>query len=425
MTSLRNHLLFPLSLVALACSSDDGAAADTAGSSEGSTGGSTGSTTVTPTSTDGSSGSGGSSVGTTGEASTSAADDSAGSDSTTGTGEVWTAPSCAEITGTGAVTFTFDEGATLTPMDQQIQPVTYTFGLVALGRPGALLAGSGGEILASSDAGCSWHSIGDASGQDTAAVVLRAAGDTRAYGFGDNRLLLVRVDDEVITTLVSPTADAGIVGLGVDAGDPDHVRIGDSAGRLFDSTDAGATWNPIGQHAIDVDVLAYRAAFDPADLDHAMFGVMVDGAVVTSNGGDSWDAATGFGAGNANVFNLVFSPAQTDLVWAEGLDLADPEESTSRHIYRSDDGGLTFTAVVDSGDATLYNGNPLFPHPTDPDVLYFVFGSSFQGYGTDVYRYDHTDGSISSTHNMWHDVAAIEFLPGDPGVMYFGLSIEP
>jgi hypothetical protein len=53
-----------------------------------------------------------------------------------------------------------------------------------------------------------------------------------------------------------------------------------------------------------------------------------------------------------------------------------------------------------------------------------VFGSNFGGYGTDLYRYDHADATISLTHNKWHDTV-IEFLPGDPSWIYLGLSIEP
>jgi hypothetical protein len=242
--------------------------------------------------------------------------------------------------------------------------------------------------------------------------------------------LLVRVDGDgdgwTITTLDSPTdGENGIVGLAVDAGDPDHVRLGDALGRLWDSTDAGVTWEALGLPAIDPGGLAYRAVFDPQDLDHALFGLMVAGVRVTTDAGGAWAGATGFGAGNANGFSLAMSSAKPGLVWAEAFDLAEPDEAVARHIYRSDDGGASFTPVVDSDEATLYNGNPLFPHPTNPDLLYFVFGSNYAGYGTDVHRYDHATGDITITHNMWHDVAAIEFLPGDPGVMYFGLTIEP
>jgi hypothetical protein len=357
---------------------------------------------------------------TTGDDSTSTGEDT----DTTDTGVIeWQPPACDLVTGTGAVTFSADQGATLAPMDQKIVPVTYTFGLVALGKPGAMLAGSGAKILASADAGCSWHSIGDVGGGNTPAVVLRAAGDTRAYGFGDNDSVLVRVDDEVITTLKSPAGQDGIVGLGVDPNDPDHLRIGDTTGRLWDSDDAGASWSPSGVPAF-ADSWGYRAVFDPQDLDHALFGAMSQGALVSHDAGATWDSATGLSPGDANGFNLVVSPADGDVVWLEGLDLEDPNDQTSRHVYRSEDGGLSFAAVVEASEATLYNGNHLFAHPTDPEVLYFVFGANFGNYGTDLYRYDHAADEITLTHNKWHDTV-ITFLPGDPSFIYLGLSIEP
>lgn len=358
---------------------------------------------------------------TTGSTTDTTGDDTTGS--TTGMNEEWQPPACASVTGTGAVTFSFDQGATVAPMDQQIVPVHYTFGLVALGKPGAMLAGSGQQILASSDAGCSWHSIGMGAGPNAPALILRAAGDTRAYAFGDNDPTIVRVDDEQITKLSSPAGQEGIVGLGVDPNDPDHVRIGDTAGRLWDSTDAGMSWEPVGKAAF-AGSLAYRAAFDPQDIDHALFGALVEGVLVTHTAGEQWQKATGLGPGAANGFNLVVSPAASEIVWMEGLDLADPNEATSRHVYRSEDGGLSFTAVIDADEATLYNGNHLFPHPTDPDILYFVFGSNYANYGTDLFRYDYGADAITLTHNMWHDTV-ITFLPGDPSVIYLGLSIEP
>ena len=227
----------------------------------------------------------------------------------------------------------------------------------------------------------------------------------------------------MITKLTSPAGQEGIVGLGVDPDDPDNLRIGDSAGRLWDSNTAGMTWEPAGTPAF-MGSLAYRVAFDPQDIDHVLVGALAKGVLVSQDGGQKWTTATGLGSGNFNGFNLVVSPVDGDIVWVEGLDLGDPNEATSRHIYRSEDGGLGFVAVIDADEATLYNGNHLFAHPTDPALLYFVFGSNFGNYGTDLYRYDHAADTIDLTHNKWHDTI-IEFLPGDPSVMYLGLSIEP
>ena len=71
---------------------------------------------------------------------------------------------------------------------------------------------------------------------------------------------------------------------------------------------------------------------------------------------------------------------------------------------------------------TLTNGVLLVPHPSDADVLYFEFGTYFQGYGTDIYRYDHGTGDVTTTHNGYDDVSSIAFNPVDASVMYFGLT---
>ena len=333
----------------------------------------------------------------------------------------WAAPACAEVSGTGAVTFTHDQGATLAASDTQLVPTTYTFGVVALGRANTLVAASGNDILRSTDAGCTWTRIGD-SGDGT--MVLVAAGDDRAYGFGDNRTVLARIDGDTVTPLTDP-GTPGVVGLGVDPADPDHVRIGDGAGQLWDSTDAGVTWVRIGSPAATETSLAYRAVFDPRDLDHALFGLLGDGVAVSTDPEARWQSATGLAPdGRANGFNLAVSPVDGNVVWAEGLDIGIGDEESVRHVYRSTDGGATFTAVIDEADAILFNGNPLFPDPADADILYFTFGASFQNYGTDIFRYDAGDDSITHTHNAFHRVNAIAFLPGDSSWMWLGLSLE-
>ena len=88
-------------------------------------------------------------------------------------------------------------------------------------------------------------------------------------------------------------------------------------------------------------------------------------------------------------------------------------------------GGATFRAVVDdSAEVNLVNGPTMAAHPTDSDVLYFVFGTKFQGYGTDLFRYDAKKNRLSMTHNANHDINAIAFSPADARVMYLGLEVE-
>jgi hypothetical protein len=168
--------------------------------------------------------------------------------------------------------------------------------------------------------------------------------------------------------------------------------------------------------------LVYRGAFDPANLDHAVVGTASTGAFVTFDGGRNWQRAEGLGQ-NFNVFNLVVSPAGGDVVWAMALNLGDE----SRHIYRSTDGGRSFAPVVGAGNGvTLINGPVMAAHPSNQDVLYFVFGTYFQDYGTDLFRFDASTRELRLMHHDFDDIDAIAFSPLNPDLMYFGLEVvEP
>jgi hypothetical protein len=329
----------------------------------------------------------------------------------------WGVPACAGPS-IGSVTWTTDEGATLAPAPA-LAGTTYAFSVAALPAPGHLLAVIDNALWRSTDAGCTWASLGDL-GTDFGTLV--AAADERAYGFGDNRNVVFTVAGDTLTT---HTTDWAVIGLG-DPGDAvDHLRVVADDLQIKDSIDGGATWERLGTAAEEAGVIGYRAVFDPANIDHVVVGLSVGGARYTTDGGETWDESTGLGTGGVNVFNLAFSPAQAGLVYAEGLDLTEAG-ANNRHLWRSTDSGATFTRIVDqSAEVVLYNGNPLFPHPTDPDVLYFTFGSSYQGYGTDLYRWDGSDGgAVTKTHNDAHRAFGLAFAPENPALVYLGLSHE-
>jgi hypothetical protein len=199
---------------------------------------------------------------------------------------------------------------------------------------------------------------------------------------------------------------------------------------VWESTAAGeGRWSQIGPAPV-AEPLTYRVSFDPSDLDHVVAGFATEGAFASDDGGATWTKATGLTKGDrgANVFNFAVSPADGRVVWAEGIDLAESlanVPSEGRHIYRSKDGGRTFKRVLSQNrKITLVNGAVMAAHPTNPNVLYFVFGTYFQNYGTDVFRYDARKKKVTRTHNGYDDVSSIAFNPADPSVMYFGLTTE-
>lgn len=329
----------------------------------------------------------------------------------------WTTPACAAISGSDAITFTLDEGATLAPTAGALQGVGYTYGLAALDTPNTLLAEHKGDLLRSEDAGCTWTKIGTLEGGP---FHLAAAPGGVAYAWADNGPALYRIAGGVATALTSPATN--VVGLGVDPTNGQHLRIGDASGNLHDSTDGGDSWGKQGTSAaVGGLVMGYRFAFDPANLDHVLFGQSNAGAQLSTDGGQTWTTSQGLGQNGANAFSVVVSPADGQVVWLEGLELG-PDV---RHVYRSIDGGATFAAVVtEAPGVDLINGNLLVPHPTDIDVLYFVFGTNYADYGTDIYRYDHAGGQLTKNHNDYDEVSAIVASPADPSVLYLGLTVE-
>jgi photosystem II stability/assembly factor-like uncharacterized protein len=329
-------------------------------------------------------------------------------------------PNCSMVTGTSAVRFTHDQGQTLAPAAEPLRGLKYTYGLTSmLDATDTLVSWSEDDLLLSTDAGCSWRSVANIPGADFPPSITPALGG-RAYIWSDNRNFLVRYDARGAVKL-KPPADVVGVGVGVDAPDADVVRIGGSDGSIWESQDAGETWAKIGE--FEGASIVYRFAFDPKDLDHVLVGAVTSGASVSRDGGDTWTRATGIASGPANVFQVLFSPVDSNRAWAMGIDLDNTGDAAhGRHIFISDDGGTTFRAVVDEAPGVkLVNGPVMAAHPVNRDVLYFVFGTHLFGYGTDIFRYDAGTRALTMTHNDEHDVDAIAFSRRDPNVMYFGL----
>lgn len=222
--------------------------------------------------------------------------------------------------------------------------------------------------------------------------------------------------------MITLKAPGAIVGIAADPNDGLHVRVGTSDGSIAESFDGGATWRGIGFPPAS-QAIFYRVAFDQNDVDHVLSGASVAGAFVSRDGGKNWTRATGFASQSVNAFNFAISPVDGNVVWLAAIDLKAGE--SPRHIYMSRDGGQSYVAVVEqSADVTIVNQPVMAANPANRDVMYFVFGTFFQGYGTDIYRYDASTKTVSKTHNGYHDVNSIAFYPGRADIMYFGLEVE-
>jgi hypothetical protein len=339
--------------------------------------------------------------------------------------EVWYTPECSLVKGTAAITFSNDDGQTLAPTSGTLNGVGYTDGLIALDLPNTLLATYNSTILYSEDAGCSWRESQILPGGILKLV--KAPGE-RAYAWSVYDPLAFQItltDGRPNIRPLTPPVDR-IFGLGTDPHNPDRLRIGGPGGLLIESSDAGQNWSKIGQPPEGGQSgLDYFVGFDPANLDHVIYGGAVSGAFVSFDGGKNWTQATGLSQTGvkANAMSVALSPADPQVVWLMAIDLEASDEG--RHIFRSIDGGLTFRAVIDpTADVTITNGTSLFPHPTAANILYFQFGTSFMGTGTNLYRYDANTDQLTFSHNDYHGIGSIAFSPADPQWLYLGLEVE-
>jgi hypothetical protein len=345
------------------------------------------------------------------------------------TGHQWQSPRCGVVEGDGAISYTRDDGRTITATAARPKPLQYVFDVVPTFRPDGLLGvDSRGTLQSSADAGCSWVAFGQVTGLDVPRLSAGPTGD--AYVWDQNSAGLYRVEGTKVTAL-PPVTDtgAGVAALAVDRLFPQHVRAVLSDGTVRDSYDRGRSFHTTGRppHA---DLFVYSASIDQTNLNHLTIGTMVDGVYTTWLGGWQWSKAQlGKPGESVNAFSVAVSPANPLVVWAQGINLAENNSgapSEGRHIYRSTDGGRTFRVAVDHvpGEVTLVNGALLAPSPTDANVVYFVYGTSWAAYGTDLFRYDARRNNLSLQHNDYDGIKSISFNPRDAKVMYLGFAVE-
>lgn len=334
----------------------------------------------------------------------------------------WLRPQCPAVAGAGgAVTYSPDAGATTVRNVPEAQPVTYGR-VVVLQSPNRLLALEGDMVQASVDAGCTWVPI--ATGLELDGYDLVAGVGAMAYAVSPNRQQMYEISAFDVRAVTGPVVGDGVVGFATDPRQPGLLRAVDPSGQLHESTDAGGAWHSLGRPP-GADLSLYTARFAPDDPDVVVVGTMRDGAYLSTDAGGRWTRAKGLAPKNgpANVFTVEFSPTDPRMVWLEGYDLA-ASDDVARRIWLSRNGGRRFKVVLDGSDAKLINGPVMAASPADPDVVYFVFGTWFGGYGTDLYRYDAGSRSLVTLHHGYDDIASIAFHPTEPDVMYLGLAEE-
>ena len=184
---------------------------------------------------------------------------------------------------------------------------------------------------------------------------------------------------------------ADLFSLAVDPVDARHVFAG-SRMAPFVSRDAGQTWE--GLTYFDLTTGGWLLALDPADANHILFTMesTLSPVFESHDGGQSWQERLNWlsilpsGSNEldwdrARIAGIAFAPSDSNIVYATTLhalpdfDVPLPVGwKMGLGIYRSNDGGITWTAANDATTANL-GLSGIAISPVDPNTVYV--GSMF------------------------------------------------
>ena len=262
---------------------------------------------------------------------------------------------CDAVRGLPSMLLSTDGGKTFSGNEAPAPRNAFVRGLAALDAT-TVLAATIDALYQSDDGGCGYRIVAALAGNDLPPSIT-AAGTARAYVW--SRTALVRWDRGSVTQLVPPGT------IGAVAGNGDEVRIAGTNGTIWESHDAGGTWTARGATA--ESVLLYDAAFDPKDLDHVVRSTR--GIEISRDGGRTWTASA---SPSLVVYDLAFSPVDSNVVWAAALE----------GILLSTDGGASFH-LAEAGQVA-HDYGIIVPSRTDAAKVYWMWVNDIHTLGSVV-----------------------------------------
>ena len=156
----------------------------------------------------------------------------------------------------------------------------------------------------------------------------------------------------------------------------DEYWMGTTGGGVFKTSDGGHTWTAAADKYFGGTVGAIAVSASNPDVVYVGTGEYPlrgnvshgDGVFRTSDGGRTW---TSLGlADTRQISKVVVHPTNPDVAWVAALGHAfGPNHG--RGIYKTSDGGKTWTHVLFVNDST--GASDLAMDPSNPDVLYAAF----------------------------------------------------
>ena len=223
---------------------------------------------------------------------------------------------------------------------------------------------------------------------------------------------------------------------------PSNPRIlyaGTAGGGVWKSNNGGATFNPIfDDHIQSIGAVT----LDPNDPDNTIYvgtgetwtrnSVSVgDGLYKSVDGGINWDKI-GF-ENSERIANVIVNPNNSDEIFV-GVLGGLWSDSDERGVYKSEDGGKTWTQILYDGPST--GCADLAMDPTNPNILYASMwefrrtGWSFNSGGEKSALYKSVDGgkTWNKIHNGFPEGKlgrlAIAIAPSSPNILYTVIEAE-
>jgi uncharacterized protein (TIGR03437 family) len=235
-----------------------------------------------------------------------------------------------------------------------------------------------------------------------------------------------------------PYAAGRVAALAVDPRDANVAYLGAAGGGVWKTTDGGQNWQPLTD---DQPSLASGSiAIAPSDPDIVYVGTGEDnnsgdsyygaGVLKSTDGGATWTQLAGpfvgpfsssrTSGGGARIAALAVHPTDPNTVLAA----VDRFPATASGIYRTSDGGQTWTLV--QGGAV---GTEVIFNPTDPTIAYAALGTSTGNSLNGVYKSIDSgmtwkaSGGRNPTALPTTSVGRIEIAlaPSNPNILYAGI----
>ena len=202
------------------------------------------------------------------------------------------------------------------------------------------------------------------------------------------------------TPYVTTTVSGRVSALAIDPRSNNTVYLGGAQGGIWKTTDGGTTWAPLTD--TQASLATGSIALDPNNPDTVYVGTGEEnfsgdsyygqGILKSTDAGATWTnypgpfvgpfSSDGFYGGGARIGSLAVNPSNSQIL------LAGVAVNFEDGIYRSTDGGMTWTQVL--------SGNPgdcVFFDPTNSNIAYASLGSNFNNSSDGVYK--STDGGVT------------------------------